>query len=126
MDIFAARSAQDRKPGPFADDADMKAHIDSIKLDDVPWKAYGIKYTGDQPVTGHASTWMKKNYEVWYRDPRQVVKNMLANQDFEKDFDYVPTKNYRDGKREWSNFMSGNWAWKQAVCIQHLFLHAFN
>ena len=43
---------------------------------------------------------------------------MLGNPDFAKDVDYSPLRQY-DGKgiRQYENFMSGDWAWKQAVTL---------
>ncbi|KAJ3511752.1 hypothetical protein NMY22_g15551 [Coprinellus aureogranulatus] len=66
------------------------------------------------PIT----SWKKKPYEVWFRDPDTVLANMLANPDFNGEFDYQPYVEVdRDGKRRWSDFMSGNHAWTQSEKI---------
>jgi hypothetical protein len=119
MDIWAAHCAPFNQPGPFDNDKEMKQRIDEIHLEEMPWKAYSVKYTGEAPLL-KTPTWMKKAYEVWYRDPRQIVHNILANEDFDGEFDYTPFREMKDGKREWSDFMSGNWAWNQAVNLSHL------
>lgn len=63
---------------------------------------------------------MLQEYEVWYRDPRMVIRNQLANPDFKDEIDYAPVQEFGiDGERRWKNFMSGNWAWSNAV-------HKFN
>jgi hypothetical protein len=49
-----------------------------------------------------------------------VVHEMLSNPDFKKEFDYAPYREYRGGKQRWSDFMSGNWSWRQAVSCLHL------
>jgi Plavaka transposase len=60
--------------------------------------------------------WMENEYEIWFRDPRLLFKNMLANRDFNTSFDYAPFRQYDDnGNRRYENLMSGDWAWKQAV-----------
>lgn len=59
---------------------------------------------------------MDATYDVWYRDPLQIVRNMLANPDFNGEMEFAPYRDYTaDNKRYWKNFMSGDWAWNQAV-----------
>ena len=41
---------------------------------------------------------------------------MLANPTFAEDFDYTPMCIFDiNGSRRYEHFMSGDWAWKQAV-----------
>lgn len=41
---------------------------------------------------------------------------MLANPDFDGEMEFTPYRDYTaDDKRYWKNFMSGDWAWNQAV-----------
>ena len=40
---------------------------------------------------------------------------MLENPDFAEHFDYAPHQQYDTKGRHYENFMSGDWAWKQAV-----------
>ena len=45
---------------------------------------------------------------------------MLANPEFAEHFDYAPHRQYDpnlNGFHRYENFMSGDWAWKQAVII---------
>ncbi|KAJ7868968.1 hypothetical protein B0H14DRAFT_3132512 [Mycena olivaceomarginata] len=57
---------------------------------------------------------MTFEYEIWYRDPDVVIRNMLGNPDFDGEFDTTPYVELdRHGQRRWSDFMSGNFAWKQ-------------
>ena len=61
-------------------------------------------------------TWMVMEYEVWCRDVHLLLRNQLAHPDFDGEIDYSPLQIFGPtGKREWSNIMTGNWAWKQAV-----------
>jgi hypothetical protein len=60
---------------------------------------------------------MTADYTIWYRDPRQLFRFMLQNPDFATAFDYTPLHQYdENGNRQYQNFMSGDWAWRQAVC----------
>jgi len=65
---------------------------------------------------------MEQTYEVYFRDPHQLILNMLANPTFTEDFDYTLLQEFiTKGSHQYENFMSGNWAWKQVVgLLQHL------
>ena len=78
---------------------------------------FAISYNGHMLENPNdAPPWTKVDHEVWFRDPRKLVKNMLANPDFNGEFDTTPFHEYdADNKHRFQNFMSGNWAWSQAV-----------
>ena len=64
------------------------------------------------------SNWKKEEYDIWYHDPEVVVWNMIANPDFEKEFDVVLYVELDvNGVRRHSDFMSANFAWRQCVCL---------
>ena len=66
---------------------------------------------------------MDAKYDVWSRNPHTLVQNILSNPDFDNKFDYTPLQEHdMDGNHQFKNFMSGNWAWKQAVS-QNLLLY---
>jgi hypothetical protein len=100
--------------GPFRSHQEMHDILDSSVLGDIPWQCV-VTGIADS-VTEHSPTWMQKRYEVWYRDPEAVISTMLANQDFNGQFDLCP---YIDldasGRRRWNNVMSGNIAWRRCV-----------
>ena len=55
-------------------------------------------------------------YTIWFRDPLLLFKNLLENPGFAGSFNYIPYQQYDDNaKCRYEDFMSGNWAWKQAV-----------
>ena len=61
---------------------------------------------------------MESEYTIWFRDPCLLFKNMLENPEFAEHFDYALHREYDlNGFRRYENFMSGDWAWKQAVII---------
>lgn len=67
---------------------------------------------------------MTRMYELCVRDSRQVLRQQFANPDFKDMTNYTPYRQFnKAGKRVWTNFMSGDWAWKQAVGLIHLIMH---
>lgn len=120
MDILVAleqdRSGHEESIPPFANAQDLYNVIDATELGDVPWQAFSVKYEGDIPL--NAPKWMLDSHEVWFRDPLRVMENQIGNQDFGPDeMDYAPKQVFsRTGKRQFSDLMSGDWAWNQAVC----------
>ena len=106
---------------PFVDHAHVYDTIDAIPIGGVPWQSFSVSYNGPRPET-NVPPWMEQTYEVYFRDPRQLILNMLANPTFAEDFDYTPLQQFNTkGSHRYENFMSGDWAWKQAVgLLQHL------
>jgi len=106
---------------PFSNHAELYNTIDSTPLGDVPWEVFNLKYDGALPEN-EVPSWMTSKYDVWFRDPRSVLRNVLSNPDFDGEFDYAPYQEYDvSGNHRFQDFMSGNWAWKQAVRV--LFYH---
>lgn len=99
---------------PFSECRDMYRTIDAIPIGGVPWQSITLSYDG--PIPENPPSWMKAGHTIWFRDPRLLFKKMLENPDFQDSFDYAPFRQYdAHGKRCYENFMSGDWAWKQAV-----------
>ncbi|KAG1727914.1 hypothetical protein EDD22DRAFT_982741 [Suillus occidentalis] len=88
------------------DHKDLHKVIDATQLGNVPWQCLLVQYAGECPEHD-TPLWMGKDYEVWYRDPRMMAHNMLANTTY-KEYDLS------DNTRRWKDFMSGDWAWQQA------------
>jgi hypothetical protein len=101
---------------PFHNHKEMYATIDRTPHGDIPWSSFSLQYSGDKP-DDDVPAWMNATYEISYRDPRLVIHGMLANPDFKDRMDFVPYRKYdsRTQKRQWRDFMSGEWAWMQAV-----------
>lgn len=116
MDLLAAYYGSD-KPPPFANHQDLHNAIDAITVGEVPWQSLTVSYTGPKPV-GNAPQWMDDEYTVWYRCPRQLLINQIGNRSFADEMDWAPKRVYRRGlKREYKDFMSGDWAWEEAVSM---------
>ncbi|KAG1879522.1 hypothetical protein C8R48DRAFT_745047 [Suillus tomentosus] len=101
---------------PFADHKDLHSVIDATELGDVPF--FSVQYSGERPEV--VPPWMDDEFEVWYRDPRAMAHNILANPTYKNEIDYVPFREYDvlDNMRQWKDFMSGDWAWQQASKLE--------
>ena len=115
--LWAASLACHSDTPPFTKHAEMLETIDSTSLGDVAWESFSLKYNGDLPTgAGEAPSWMTAEHEVWFRDPQELVQNLLSNPDFASEFDYSPLQEYDKAENHrFQDFMSGNWAWEQAV-----------
>ena len=114
MQLWAPTTLDGR--APFSNHREMLATIDSINLGDIRWQSFSAKYSGKAPST-NPPDWMLKEYTVHFRDPLSVVRSIISNPDFKGQFDYAPYREFENGKRRWTDVMSGDWAWKQAVWL---------
>ncbi|KAG2126953.1 hypothetical protein DEU56DRAFT_872848 [Suillus clintonianus] len=118
LDLWAATLLKHNDKPPFADCRDLHKTIDSTPVGDVKWQSFRVQYTGEKPEH-NVPPWMGQCHDVWYRDPHEVVRNMLANPDYATEMDYQPYREFStdDNERQWQDFMSGDWAWNQADII---------
>lgn len=111
----------DNLESPYSGSRDLHSTIDSIPFGDVPWQGFKVRYKGELPPNPPA--WMTKEYEVWYRDPLQVLEAILGNPKFADHMDWASKKLYgSDGKRHYIDLMLGDWAWEQSVRALCLYL----
>ncbi|EMD31631.1 hypothetical protein CERSUDRAFT_78076 [Gelatoporia subvermispora B] len=104
--LWAATLLKHKISPPFADHTELYETIDSIKAGDVRWQSRNMKYTGPIADPDSAPKWQTQGYDIWFRDMRQVMRNLLSNPEFDGEFDYTPI-----------DFMSGDWAWGEASTI---------
>lgn len=115
LGLWAASLAVYGDEPPFSKATHLYDTIDSTPLGDVTWESFALQYNGPQPAV-NPPPWMQAEYDVWFQDPRTLVHNLLSNPDFKSGFDYVPYQEHAaSGAHRFQDFMSGNWAWKQAV-----------
>lgn len=114
LKLWLASLAPHGEQAPFLGHQDLLDVIDATETAEIPWQSFSVEYTGPEPE-GPTPAWMEAEYEVWYRDAQDLVKEMIANPDFAEEFEYAPYHEYKDGIHRYQNFMSGDWAWKQAV-----------
>ncbi|KAG2140331.1 hypothetical protein BD769DRAFT_1384083 [Suillus cothurnatus] len=123
LNLWAAsliRAGADTSQVLFTDHRDVYRTIDNTPLGDVKWQSFSVKYTGDIPDEGPLP-WMTESYDVWFRDPHQVVQNMLTNPDYASEVYMRPYREFatETDERQWQDFMSGDWAWNQADPATH-------
>jgi Plavaka transposase len=118
LDLWASTLLKYNEPPPFANYTDLYDTIDSTPLGDVAWQSFSLRYNSDEdPMTeGTLPDWMTSEYEVWFRDPRMIIKGMIDNPDYNHHTDVAPVRVFNsNGIRVYQNFMSGDWAWEEAV-----------
>ncbi|KAJ7465852.1 hypothetical protein B0H11DRAFT_1922130 [Mycena galericulata] len=75
---------------PFVNHRDLYNTIDATEVGHVPWESFNVSWNGACPA-GDETPWKKQEYMVYGGDDRD--------------------------NREYMDFMSGNWAWRQADII---------
>lgn len=120
LEIWALDKMKSGDIAPFASYNELYATIDAIEHGDVPWQSFSMQAPGGNEAG--APAWRNTSYEVWYRDPSQVIANILENTDFDGEIDYAPyvevsVDSEKCEKRVWSDFMSGNFAWNRSVSL---------
>lgn len=115
LDIWAASLLKHGEDIPWANADELYATIDSIQHGDAPWETIKVRYRGPLPP-GQPPKWMTTTYELSVRNSRQVLHQQLASPNFRKKMNYTPYRQFNPRKqRVYSNLMSGDWAWDQAV-----------
>ncbi|KAF8810698.1 hypothetical protein BYT27DRAFT_7253435 [Phlegmacium glaucopus] len=117
LELWALSLLKHGSVAPFDTYKHIYDRIDAIEEGDAPWKCFKTS-VDDSEVDDTTPNWKKQEYDIWYRDPEVVVRNMLANPDFHKEFDAVPYVELdKYGTRRRSDFMSADFAWCQCDMI---------
>ena len=99
---------------PWRNAHDLYKTINSIQAGVAPWKTYTFSYSGPKPPT--LPQWMEDIYELNTQDVLVVLEQQLATTEFDRQFEYTPYQEFNaQGDRVYSNFMSGHWAFCEAV-----------
>jgi hypothetical protein len=124
MDLWEVSLPPGHEP-PFTDHKGLYSVIDSTTLGDIPWQSFSVSYNGDIPDS--PPPWMTAKYNVWFCDPCEVMRSQLANPDFKSEINYAPKQVFNhSNKCQYKDFMSGIWAWNQAVStINTVCLYSF-
>lgn len=116
LNMWAATVLEFGGDSPWKTSAELHASIDAIKHGDSPWKVYHIWYKGPM-LAGTPPKWMTEDYELYTCDSCQVLLHQIASSHFKDSINLTPYRQFDgDGQRSWSNLMSADWSWKQAVC----------
>jgi Plavaka transposase len=122
MDIWATyqQSCGEELDPPYAGAKDLYNTIDVTEVGDVPWQAFSVQFNGDIPPN-NPPPWMTASYEVWFHDPLWVMEGQLGNKDFGGEIDVALKWVFsKEGKHQFVDLMTGNWAWDQAVKLSFL------
>lgn len=101
---------------PFSGHEDLYSVIDSTKVGKHPWESFDVIYDG-LLQNGTVPIWIKSKYKVWCRNALHVMESQLGNPDYKHEIDVAPKCIFKNGKHQYTDLMSGNWAWQQAVCF---------
>jgi hypothetical protein len=119
FDIWAESTDNGEDP-PFNSHEHVYETIDATRHGDAPWQCFAVSYNGE--ASHPCPSWQKGEWEVFYRNPDVVLTQMLENPDFDRQFDYAAYIGLdKAGKRCWSDFMSGNFAYRRSVRVFNLF-----
>ena len=122
LELWAASVLEHGGTTPWRTPKDLHDTIDEIQLGISPWKSYSIRYQGPLPA-GTPPKWMTQTYELCVCDARQVLHHQFQTPDFKDKINLVPYQQFnKAGKRVFSNLMSGEWAWRQAVSYHYFAL----
>ncbi|KAG1907604.1 uncharacterized protein F5891DRAFT_1124515 [Suillus fuscotomentosus] len=101
---------------PFNSDTHLYDSIDSISSHDVQWQSLSLQHPDFEILQNDpdAAPWKRVEYDVWYHDPRELLRNQLSNPEFAGGIDYAPQQVFGEqGQWVWTDLMTGNLAWGQ-------------
>ncbi|KAJ7256417.1 hypothetical protein C8J57DRAFT_1437043 [Mycena rebaudengoi] len=85
---------------------------------DSPFADHEDLYNYNQPVApGDNTLWKMQEHVVHFHDSRKILQQQLTNPDFKSEMDFTLKQIFVNGSRQYEDFMSGNWAWRQADII---------
>lgn len=117
LQLWTASALKHGDTGPFGSAKELLETIDRTKLGSVRWQSFTMSFDGDRPQQD-TPPWMTGKYDVWFRDPQVVVDNLLGESSFDGELDYGPYRMFdSSGHRVLKDFMSGDWAYRQAVSL---------
>ena len=122
--LWAASLAPHNNSPPFENAKDLCGTIDATPLSNIPWQSFTLSYNEPPPKIlepdGRVPPWTTTDYNIWFCNSHLLVQALIANPKFKGQFDFVPyQENSADSEHCFENFMSGDWAWKQAVSGSH-------
>src|ERR1700753_3616327 len=83
LELLAATLVPHTNSPPITNHRDLHHQIDAVKVGDVWWENTCLKYDGPLPEVTCPPEWKTATYDVWYWNPREVIKNILACPDLE-------------------------------------------
>ena len=120
LELWAATLIPHNNSPPITNHQDLHRQIDAIQLGNVRWESAPLKYEGLLPRTSRIPEWKTAVYDVWYRNPREVIKDIFSSPDLNSHIDYVAYQEFNSERQQYSNVMSGDWAWQQSVSLLYI------
>ncbi|KDQ05653.1 hypothetical protein BOTBODRAFT_122415, partial [Botryobasidium botryosum FD-172 SS1] len=119
MMYWAADTLKYNADSPFASTKALYKAIDGIPYGDAPWQSFSVTYNGPLPDNiENRLAWMQREHVVWFRNPAHVALNSLDDPAIDGEIDYAAYQSFdRNRGQTFSNFMSGNFAWRHWVSI---------
>lgn len=119
LDLWLAMKmkAGNNMPSPWSSTQKIYQTIDSIQEGDAPFITIQFMYSG--PIPPNAPAWMTQTYELCMHDAWHLLHNQLAMTGLpDGAFNEKPYCQFNHEEVHiWSNLMSGEWAWTEAVHI---------
>ncbi|KAJ7589438.1 hypothetical protein C8J56DRAFT_1049095 [Mycena floridula] len=114
LQIWSASVINSNLNPPFANPAEMLDCIDATTVGNIAsWQSFTLRYQGELG-DGPVESWKVKDFEVFFRDPEEVLHSQLGNPDFAGEMDFAPKQEFNaQNHRVYQDFMSGNWSWRQ-------------
>ncbi|KAF8256834.1 hypothetical protein EI94DRAFT_1774813 [Lactarius quietus] len=98
---------------PFANSQDLYNTIESTEIGGVAWQTFAVEFDGDLSNDNALPPWKRNSYEA-----------QIANKDFAHEIDCSPKQMFSSvGKHQYTDFMSGNWAWEQDIIATDMDMH---
>jgi hypothetical protein len=98
----------------------MLSAIDAIKVGQASWGSFEAGYTGH--VDDTSPGFLHDRWTVHTRDMREVAHMLMANPEYDGHFDYTARQEFipdpdqpNAWQRQYSDVMSGEWAWNESV-----------
>ena len=114
LNIWAASVVQQGGSATWKNADELYASIDKIQHGNAPWTTHLFRYQG--PLPPSPPQWMMQTYELCICNTHHVLHQQFADPGFKNNINYTPYQQFNKARKQvWSNFMSGDWAWKQAV-----------
>ncbi|KAG1883272.1 hypothetical protein F4604DRAFT_1677620 [Suillus subluteus] len=114
MQVLASFEANHGSP-PFNGDAHLHDSIDLIPHN-VPWQSLTLRHPDYEMNLDNPDVppWKRAEFDVWFRDPCELVKNQLSNPAFAGSIDYAPRQVFdKHSQHMWTDLMTSNWSWNQ-------------
>ncbi|KAH9916112.1 uncharacterized protein BXZ73DRAFT_92536 [Epithele typhae] len=109
-DILHGHNEEDSMFSSYTEVVDT---INEINEGPPSFQSFSVRWVGH--VDENSPQWKREQYAVHHVDIISAMRAMASNTELDGHWDYTPVAVFNaDGSREFSNLMTGQWAWDQA------------